>query len=256
MQEAPFYLVPALVNLIAEHAQLVADIRAQCAAPVVVVLDTLNRSLVGSESNDQDMANYVKAADVIRETFGCAVIIVHHCGVAGDRPRGHTSLTGAADAQLAVKRDANNNVVVTIEHMKDGAEGAVIGSRLERVELGDDDDGDPITSCVVVPAEAGQTVSGGKLPDSAKLALRYLHEAIAEVEILPPASNHIPSNTRTCTIEQWRQYCDAGMVSNSTKSDSKYKAFVRVSEKLQSLGFIGVWNDQVWVAGHAGHGRT
>jgi hypothetical protein len=34
------------------------------------------------------------------------VVIVHHCGIEGTRPRGHSSLTGAADAQLAVKRDA------------------------------------------------------------------------------------------------------------------------------------------------------
>ena len=78
---------------------------------------------------------------------------VHHCGIDGTRPRGHTSLTGTVDAQLAVKRDGANNIVVTVEHMKDGAEGAVIASRLETAELGLDDDGDPITSCVVVPVE-------------------------------------------------------------------------------------------------------
>jgi hypothetical protein len=39
------------------------------------VLDTLNRSLAGSESDDEDMAAYVKAADAIREAFGCAVVI-------------------------------------------------------------------------------------------------------------------------------------------------------------------------------------
>jgi len=26
--------------------------------------------------------------------------VIHHCGINGDRPRGHTSLTGAADAQI------------------------------------------------------------------------------------------------------------------------------------------------------------
>jgi hypothetical protein len=53
-------------------------------------------------------------------------------GVDGSRPRGHTSLTGAADAQIAVSRDEpTNEVVVTLELMKDGAEGDVITSRLE-----------------------------------------------------------------------------------------------------------------------------
>jgi hypothetical protein len=90
------------------------------------------------------MTAYLGAADAIREAFNCAVIIVHHCGVDGSRPRGHTSLTGTVDAQLAVKRDAAGNIVVTVECMKDGPEGEVVASRLDRVELGIDEDGDPI----------------------------------------------------------------------------------------------------------------
>jgi hypothetical protein len=29
---------------------------------------------------------------MIRNAFGCAVIVVHHCGIDATRPRGHTSL--------------------------------------------------------------------------------------------------------------------------------------------------------------------
>jgi hypothetical protein len=43
---------------------------------------------------------------------------------------------------------------MTVEYMKDGATGDTIVSRLEKVEVGIDEDGDPITSCVVVPSEA------------------------------------------------------------------------------------------------------
>jgi AAA domain len=153
--EVPFFLVPLRMDLVKEHRGLIASIQNQIgdSGPVSVTLDTLNRSLRGSESSDEDMTAYLNAADAIREAFGCVVIIVHHCGIDGTRPRGHTSLTGTVDAQLAVKRDGANNIVVTVEHMKDGAEGAVIASRLETAELGLDDDGDPITSCVVVPVE-------------------------------------------------------------------------------------------------------
>ena len=94
------------IDLVKEHEELIAAIRTIDPPPVAVVLDTLNRSLNGSESSDEDMSAYVRAADAIRETFDCAVLIVHHCGIKL-RPRGHTSLTGAADAQLAVKRDIN-----------------------------------------------------------------------------------------------------------------------------------------------------
>jgi hypothetical protein len=36
---------------------------------------------------------------------------------------------------------------------KDGEEGEVIASELEAINVGIDEDGDPITSCVVIPAE-------------------------------------------------------------------------------------------------------
>jgi hypothetical protein len=82
---------------------------------------------------------------------------VHHCGVDGSRPRGHTSLTGAADAQIAVSRDeATNDVVAKLEWLKDGAEGDIIAGRLELIELDLDEDGEPNTSCVIVPADVEQ----------------------------------------------------------------------------------------------------
>jgi hypothetical protein len=252
----PFYLEPVTLDLVRDHAALNATIQAlDIDNPVLVVLDTLNRSLRGSESSDEDMTAYVRAADAIREKFNCAVVVVHHGGIAADRPRGHTSLTGAADAQLAVKRDANNNVVVTVEWMKDGPEGDAIGSRLDPVEVGIDEDGELITSCLVVPAEA-IAAPQAKIPDSAKMALRLLNETLAEVGAVQPASSHIPPNTRTCTVEQWRRYCYAGTITESDHPDSKQKAFVRASKALQAAGIIGVWNDQVWIAGHAGHSRT
>ena len=45
----PFFLEPVTLDLIKEHADLIAAIRANGVRPVAVVLDTLNRSLNGSE---------------------------------------------------------------------------------------------------------------------------------------------------------------------------------------------------------------
>src|SRR5580693_2214336 len=119
---APFHLMASGLNLVADQVAFLESIKAQLGAekPVAVVIDTLNRSLAGSESDDKDMAAYVRAADAIRDAFGCAVVIVHHCGHNGDRPRGHSSLIGAVDAQIAVKRDTTENIVATLELSKDG----------------------------------------------------------------------------------------------------------------------------------------
>ena len=57
--------------------------------------------------------------------LNCVVIIVHHCGIVGSRPRGHTSLTGACDGQIAVERDDNGTISIKVEFMKDDEAGAI-----------------------------------------------------------------------------------------------------------------------------------
>src|SRR5215468_2184985 len=70
--EVPFFLMPTRLDLVKDHAALIASIQGQSEAPVLVVLDTLNRSLRGSDSSDEDMTAYLKAADAISEAFNCA----------------------------------------------------------------------------------------------------------------------------------------------------------------------------------------
>ena len=108
----PFFLQPVTMDLVKDHGELISVVRETLpdTPPVSIVLDTLNRSLAGSESSDTDMSAYVRAADAIRGAFDCAVVIVHHCGINDSRPRGHTSLTGAADAQKQVAATANDEV--------------------------------------------------------------------------------------------------------------------------------------------------
>lgn len=251
----PFYLEPVTLDLVRDHQKLIAAVRQQLldGPPVLVVLDTLNRSLRGSESSDEDMSAYVKAADAVREAFQCAVLVVHHCGINGERPRGHTSLTGAADAQLAVKRDPANNVVVTVECMKDGPEGTSITSKLDVVDVGKDEDGETITSCVVISTDPTEARAKIKVPKAARTAMDMLRKALDEVGKPAPASNNIPAGTRTISMSEWRRYCDAGMISPSDKPDTQYRAFVRAAKTLQDTGIAGFWQDTVWLNGHAGH---
>ena len=207
--DAPFYLMTDRTGLVQDHAVLIAAIRRQIGTtlPALVVIDTLNRSLAGSESKDEDMAAYIRAADAIREAFDCAVVIVHHCGIDGTRPRGHTSLTGAADAQLSVERDTASNIVVTVEWMKDGREGDVIVSRLEQVELGNDEEGETVTSCVIAPVE-GQPIRqpvNRRLSDRQRLALDALAECAAARGQPPPATLGLPAGLVVVTTADWRE---------------------------------------------------
>jgi len=85
--------------------------------------------------------------------------------------------TGAAEAQVAVKRDHAQNIVATVEYVKDGPEGETFASSLEVVDVGVDDDGDPITSCIVTPATAEPTTTtGGALKPNQQTMLTILAE--------------------------------------------------------------------------------
>ena len=152
----PFFLSIQPARLVRDHKALIASIRAQLGAvlPVAVTIDTLNRSIDGSESKDEDMTAYLNAADAIHLAFECIVVIIHHCGVNDSRPRGHTSLTGTTVAQLAVRRGDDDRVLAEVEYMKDGPANARFASWLKVIDVGIDDDGDTITSCVIEPIEA------------------------------------------------------------------------------------------------------
>jgi AAA domain len=248
--DIPFFLVADALNLVKDHPELIGCIRLQAQGnlPVVVVIDTLNRSLAGSESDDKDMAAYIRAADAIRHAFGCVVIIVHHCGVDATRPRGHTSLAGAVDAQLAVKRDAADNIVVTVERMKDGAEGASLVSKLEAVDVGTDVDGDPITSCVVVPVDgAAVRTTTRKLSDRQKLALDALADCTVGHGSPTPSSFGLPAGLVAVDVNAWRNELYArGVLDRGAKSPRE--DFRRVKNSLQARKLIGERDGVVWRA--------
>lgn len=175
----PFYLLGEPVDMIGQHGQLISDIRDQLGdtPPGLVVLDTLNRTLRGDENSPEDMGRYVAAADSVRDAFGCCVLIVHHCGVDGSRPRGHTALTAAADAQFAVSASGDTRTV-EVDKAKDGPTGERLTFKLRTVDVCTDDDGDPVTSCVVEPTEApAPEASGPRLTANQQTMLSILLDA-------------------------------------------------------------------------------
>jgi len=247
----PFHLLPVRLDLVEDHVAFMSEVFAQTGnvAPALVVIDTLNRTYSGSESSDEDMTAYVAAADAIKATFNCTVIIVHHCGHEATRPRGHSSLTAAADTQIAIRRDGDF-VTATVEWNKDGPEGYVNVSRLDVVEVGRDEDGDPVTTRVVVPCEAVE-VGGGtrpKLSPNLSNALQALTMAVSE-HGESVVSSHVPAGVLTVSTELWRGYFYKRAIDADpdAKQETRKKAFQKSSRELQARALIGCWNDLVWI---------
>lgn len=247
----PFFLITTRLDLAADADALIDDIRQQLAdlAPAAVAIDTLNRSLGGSESSDEDMSRYVRGADKIRDAFGCVVIIVHHCGHDATRPRGHTSLIGACDAEIAVAKDKPTGIISAIvSKMKDGVEGAEIHSRLKIVELGTDEDGDMISSCIVEPVDSQdkpKAVASKPLNSTLKLALEKLDDLLARDGQPAPANEHIPAGATVVSLERWRDHLrDCGAIDGD--GATARQQWSRARKGLTEAGLIAIWQDFVW----------
>lgn len=129
----------------------------------LVIIDTKARATAGDNENDgADMSAFCEKRQgyIARETDSC-VLTVHHAGKSGDY-RGHTSQKAADDLVLRVERGK-----VTAEKVKDGKDGPLFNFNLELVNLGTDDDGAAVTTCVVEkcrpnPIEPERTASKRK----------------------------------------------------------------------------------------------
>lgn len=135
-------------------ADLAQAIKANGQGAKVVVIDTLNRAACGADENSSaDMGRIIAAAKELQELIGGLVIVSHHIGKDASKGlRGHSSLHAALDAVIEVRRDGDRREWL-IAKSKDGEDGESHPFKLDIVELGTDEDGEPITSCTLHPLE-------------------------------------------------------------------------------------------------------
>lgn len=139
--------------------------------PVLIVVDTFARALMGGDENSaQDVGAFNQAVGALIESTKACVMIVHHSGknkTAG--ARGSSAILGAIDTELEIDQRQ-----VFSKKQRDIELAEPIGFKLVPLVVGVDEDGDEITSCVVEPAVAGRM--GVRLAGNQKRALQILCE--------------------------------------------------------------------------------
>lgn len=135
-----------------DREELAAAILAAGMGAGVVAIDTLNRAAPGVDENDaSSMGLLIDAAKDLRERVGGLVLLVHHAGKDITRGlRGHSSLLAALDAVIEVTREGDRRGW-QLAKAKDAGDDESRPFRLDVVELGQDADGWPVSSCVVEP---------------------------------------------------------------------------------------------------------
>ena len=140
----------------------IKDLIASIGKADVIVVDTLAQTTPGANENaGEDMGRMLAHCAALHRASGAIVLLVHHSGKdSGKGARGWSGLRGAADAEFEVVREGNARAL-RVTKMKDGDDTGTFGFQLQNVLLGQDADGDDITSCVVVEA-AFEVVKEGR----------------------------------------------------------------------------------------------
>lgn len=150
-----FYLLDPVNLLVDEDCNHLCDaLQRMVQPPVLIVIDTLHRSMAGGEENSaKDMGRVIAAIDRLRRITGAAVLLIHHTVHDGARERGSSSLRGALDTLIQLQSQ-RGRLRLTCGKQKDGSPFPPMEIRLAPV----------LGSCVVQlvgPADDGATPLGG-----------------------------------------------------------------------------------------------
>ena len=209
---------PASVNAIRDDLRKVKDVK-------LIIIDTLARSFGGGNENaPQDMGEFINGCDDLMHGFGATVLVVHHTGkdsTAG--ARGHSSLFGALDTSLTVKKISQHDMLVHCEKQKDAQE--FDDMQFCFVTLSGDDD-----TPVLHQLETTSHPMKLKLGINEQLAMDTYMEA----------TKGRPIQCRL-HLDEWRPHFEKRHTGDTSKQ--KNDAFSRARRTLVSRGLMTANND-------------
>lgn len=156
--DLPFFIVPHPLNLrdpelMAEFLTMIVDHH-----PVITVFDTLNTCTPGMKENmAEEMSEAVAAMRLLTESTGGTVIHLHHPRKDEASARGSGANLGAIDFELWMKKTSDKSLfTLSVGKSREADDELEINLKKKVVELAGkfEDDGTPVTSCVVELADA------------------------------------------------------------------------------------------------------
>lgn len=237
-EELPIGVVPDAPNLLQKDdaRDLVLAVRAFGKTDVIVV-DTLAQIMPGGDENSsEDMGRVLGHCKAVHKHTGATVLLVHHVGKDQSKgARGWSGLFGNVDAELTVERDAYGRSV-RVSKMKDGVDGAVYPFRLRVVEIGKDEEGEVIDSCVVEHQES-----------EARAAKKAEPKGDLQRSIWRSANDLAGLDDGAMPVSALIDNVVAGMVHDPSKRDRRRELATRAIQGMTEQGFFSVENGQLRV---------
>ena len=221
-----FYVLASAVNLGDLKAMKALAEAARSIAPQLIVVDTLAAASGGANENSgEDMNQVMEGCRILHKATGATVLLVHHSGKDKSKgARGWSGIKAAVDAELEVTKTVSMSGEVSrsisVTKLRDGEEGELMAFDLEEIEIGSDDDGDAITSCVVTHLEHSPADRPGQRPRQLSIYQRAVVEAATELSMFGPAKEYevldaaigrLPEAPDSRGKDRRRQYCRSAL---------------------------------------------
>lgn len=232
-------VIPDAPNLMekADIKDLVAALKAF--GPLdLVVIDTFAQSFQGNENSGEDMSRALGHCKAIHRATGALIVLVAHSGKDASRGvRGWSGLRGAADAQIEIVRAGDTRSAIIDKQKDGGGERDEFAFRLNTVEIGEDQDGDTLTSCVL---EHTNTVPRAERKKEPKGAIEKLVLKVA-MDLTDLGGDGVPVNSLL-------EACVAQMLLDpEAKRDRRREMTLRAFEALQGANRVKALDGMVVV---------
>jgi KaiC/GvpD/RAD55 family RecA-like ATPase len=255
---------PSPINLydadedIAKVEAIMAEIGKRMEPVTVLVIDTLARATAGQmdENNNSEMSKLIAGLDAIRERTGVHIMLVHHSGKdASKGARGASALRAACDTEIELSFDEETRVrTARATKQRDMETGAEINFVLQVVELGEDADGDQVTTCIIREAtqEEMEAVHNDARPQGAnqKLFRKCFVQLRGERVGSPnPAGAGFPEARKYWCIN--KDDIEAHFVGKVTTKNPQ-QTFTQTLAKLIEKGYCEMNEGKIWIAAKEG----
>jgi hypothetical protein len=199
----------------------------------VCYVDTMSRAHMGNENTGEDMGKLVNNCQLLHKLTGAMVVLLHHPPHDGERARGWSGLTGAADAIIVINKQGEGLTTIrsaATSTLKDGVEGPLFNFRINERGLFE-----LVSGGAVVP-------TGSKLPKEGT-DIRSVYDAIAllirqnagAVDLRDAQAAAVASMPEPLPGEDDRRL---QRVNEDIKKLEKRKLFFRVDGKLSDTRLV------------------
>lgn len=264
--DVPAVLIPQRINLLEEKSvdDFIKEIKSQCENHPehkleLVLIDTWAKATLGAnEVSAQDVTKALKGVEKIQKECATAVLLVHHTNASGERMKGNSVLPAAVETTITIidterreeaTTEYGNKTIRTVRRalvvkQKEGEAGNGFDFVLKQVKLGEDEDGDAITSCVCEAPENSVGDNDRKqLTTQQHVAMTSLINALVEKGEPAPYNMGIPEGiTRVVRMGHWKE-CFNQLTfiddeDEKTRKERTRKALQRAGEAFMQKGYI------------------